>query len=70
MIKSEADAYNFLIFIESWLKPDNSDTTIHIERFSQPFRNDRRNRPGGGVLAYVRETITCKRRHNLEINDL
>ena len=25
---------------------------------------------GSGVLAYVRETITCKRRHDLEINGL
>ena len=70
IIKSEADAYDVLIFIESWLKPDISDTTIHIENFSQPFRNDRRNRLGGGVLAYVRETITCKRLHDLEINAL
>ena len=70
IIRSGADAYDVLIFTESWLKPDISDTTIHIENFSQPFRNDRRNRLEGGVLAYVRETITCKRRHDLEINGL
>ena len=34
IIRSEADAYNVLIFTESWLKPDISDTTIHIENFS------------------------------------
>ena len=70
IIRSEADAYDVLIFTESWLKPDISDTTIHIENFSQPFRNDRRKRLGGCVFAYVRETITCKRRHDLEINAL
>ena len=70
IIRSEADAYDVLIFTENWLKPDISDTTIHIENFSQPFRNDIRNRLGGDVLAYVRETITCKRRHDLEINAL
>ena len=61
MIRSEANANDVLIFTESWLKPDISDITVHIENFSQRFRNDRRSRLGGGVLAYVRETITCKR---------
>ena len=70
IIRSEADAYDVLIFTDSWLKLDISDTTVHIENFSQPFRNDRRNRLGGGVLAYVRESITCKRCHDLEINGL
>ena len=62
-------AYDVLIIIESWLKPDILDATVHIKKFSQPFRNDRRNRLGGDNLAFVHETITCKRRHNLEIND-
>ena len=70
IIRSEADAYDVPLFTESWLKPDISDTTVYIENFSQPFRNDRRNRLGGGVLAYVRESITYKRRHDLEINGL
>ncbi|MCG8113232.1 MAG: reverse transcriptase domain-containing protein, partial [Candidatus Thiodiazotropha taylori] len=70
LIRSEADAYDILIFTESWLKPDIPDTTVYIENFSEPFRNDRRDRLGGGVLAYVRETITCKRRYDLEINGL
>ena len=50
IIRSEADAYDVLIFTDSWLKPDISDTTVHSENFSQPFRNDRRNRLGYGVL--------------------
>ena len=68
IIRSEADAYDVLIFTESWLKPDISDTTVQSENLSQPFRNGRCNRLGGGVLANVRESITCKRRHELEIS--
>ena len=65
MIRSKADAYDVLIIIE----------TGHFRRhcphkkFSQPFRKDRRNRLGGDNLAFVHETITCKRRHDLEIHD-
>ena len=58
------------LYLLGWLKQDISDTTLHTEKFSQPFRNDRRNCLEGGVLAYVRETITYKRRHYLEIKGL
>ena len=31
-----------------------------------PFRTDRNDRPGGGVIVYVRDTLLCKRRVDLE----
>ena len=31
-----------------------------------PFRADRSDRPGGGVIVYVRDTLSCKRRIDLE----
>ena len=70
MIRSEADAYDILIFTEGWPKLEISDITVYIENFSQPFRTGRRVHLGNGFLAYVRETITCKRRRDLEIKDL
>ena len=35
-----------------------------------PFRKDRSDRIGGGVAIYVRETLACKQRQDLEINEL
>ena len=32
-----------------------------------PFRTDRNDRPGGGVIVYVRDTLSCKRRVDLEV---
>ena len=70
LIRGEAEAYDVLIFSESWLKPTVLNDTICIENYLGPFRTDRPDRPGGGVVAYVRETIPCKRRPDLEIQGL
>lgn len=35
-----------------------------------PFRTDRQDRPGGGVVIYARDTCFCKRRSDLEIHGL
>ena len=67
LIRGEAIAHDILIFTESWLKPTINDDSIHIENFLPPFRTDRWERPGGGVIAYVRDTLSCKRRTDLEI---
>ena len=47
-----------------------TDEQIYIEHFKLPFRNDRTGRIGGGVAIFVRDTITCKRRFDLEIRGL
>ena len=70
LIRCEADAYDILVFSESWLKPEITDEQIYIENFKPPFRNDRTGRIGGGVAIFVRDTITCKRRLDLEIRGL
>ena len=67
LIRGEAIAHDILIFTESWLKPTINDDSIHIENFLPPFRTDRWERPGGGVIAYVRDTLSCKWRTYLEI---
>ena len=70
MIKAEADLYDILIFSESWLKPETSDESLLVEYFQAPFRNDRCDRPGGGVIVYVRDSLFCKRRIDLELHGL
>ena len=70
LIRGEADAYDVLIISESWLKPTVPNDTVHNKNYLAPFRTDRPDRPGGGVVAYVRENIPCKRRPDLELRGL
>lgn len=70
IIRCEAQAYDVLVFSESWLKPEISNDSILIENFSPPHRTDRCNRPGGGVIIFVRDSFFCKRRNDLELREL
>ncbi|MEW8545561.1 MAG: reverse transcriptase family protein [Candidatus Thiodiazotropha sp.] len=70
ILRGEAEAYDILVFSETWLKPVINNDSILIENFSPPFRKDRSDRTGGGVAIYVRDTLTCKQRQDLEINGL
>ena len=70
LVEGESLAYDILVFSESWLKQEVRDDSILIENFLQPFRTDRCDRPGGGVVVYVRDTLTCRRRPDLEIRGL
>ena len=70
LVKCESHAYDILIYSESWLKSEIKDNDILIENFLPPYRTDRVDRPGGGVVIYVRDTFLCKRRNDLEIRGL
>ena len=35
-----------------------------------PFRHDRNDRPGGGVIVYTKTPIVSKRRPDLELNGI
>ena len=59
-----------MVFSESWIKPDISDNDIQLESFLSPFRSDRCDRLGGGVVIYVRDAYLCRRRADLELRDL
>ena len=62
LIRAESEAYDIAVYTERWLKPSTSNDDISIENFLPPFRTDRPDRPGGGVVIYVQDTILCKRR--------
>ena len=70
LIRSGANLYDILIFSESWIKSETQNETLYIEHFQPPFRKDRRGRPGGGVIVYVRDTFPCKHRKDLELDSL
>ena len=54
-----ANNYKFdvICVVESWLSPDISDAEIFIPSF-KIFRRDR-NRHGGGILIFVKDTLVC-----------
>ena len=70
LVRTESMAYDIMVFSESWLKPTVSNDSIAIANFHMPFRHDRQDRPGGGVIMYVRDSLYCKRRTDLEIQNL
>ena len=70
LIAAESEAYDLIIISESWLKPEIRSDSISLTNFHSPFRRDRCDRPGGGVVIYVRDNIYCKRRSDLELQGL
>ncbi|MEW8545280.1 MAG: reverse transcriptase family protein, partial [Candidatus Thiodiazotropha sp.] len=70
LLQCEAQAYDVLVFSESWLKPEVDNNSILIENFSPPLRTDRCDRLGGGVIIYVRDSLKYKRRSDLEVRGL
>ena len=67
LIRCEAHAYGILVYSESWLKPEIKNDDISLQSFMPPYRTDRLERPGGGVVIYVRDTFLCRSRDDLEI---
>ena len=63
-------SYDILVFTETWLKPDTCDDDLLISNFDIPYRNDRTDRPGGGVAIDVKTGLNCVRRPDLISGDL
>ncbi|KAK3087298.1 hypothetical protein FSP39_004356 [Pinctada imbricata] len=62
--------FDLLCFTESWLNSDTDDNDIILTGFQKPFRNDRNDRPGGGVIVYAKKNVYCKRRYDFELPGL
>ena len=63
LIKFEADAYDVLVFSESWLKPEVRDENISIEIFLPPFRTGaivlvEASLSTSGTLSYANVALT------------
>ena len=69
LIEAESEAYDVLVFSESWLKPGIKNDSVYLNNFHPPFRTDRSDRPGG-VVIYVLDSIYWKRRSNLVVQGL
>ena len=70
LVETESLAYDVMVYSESWLKPTVSNDSVTIANVHKPFRCDREERLGGGVIIYVRDSYYCKRSNDLEILNL
>ena len=71
-IAAEYSCHDILSFTETWLHPNTcTDDDIRIASFRcPPFRRDRLDRRGGGVIVYIKENIYCVYRPDLHVGDL
>ncbi|KAK3094860.1 hypothetical protein FSP39_007176 [Pinctada imbricata] len=70
VINAELKHFDILSFTESWLNDSILDTEILLDNFDPPFRKDRNDKPGGGVLVFCKDYLCSKRRNDLEINGI
>lgn len=70
LLAVEAQPYEILVFSETWLNHNIQNDDLQIPNFSPPFRCDRRDRIGGGVAIYVRDTIHAVQRQDLLLEGL
>jgi hypothetical protein len=71
-IKCHLTEYDVITLSETWLTPDIDSENFMIPGYQRPFRRDRIVGPPGygGVLAWVSDQIACKRREDLERDDM
>jgi hypothetical protein len=70
ILQVESQAYDILVFTETWLNKNISNEELFIQNFQPPYRCDRIGRTGGGVAIYVRDNIIAIERSDLFVNGL
>ena len=63
-------SFDVLAFTETWLSNDTSTSDIAFANYQTPFRKDRPTDRHGGVIVYVKDTVSARRRQDLEVNDV
>ena len=66
LLQSENNQIHVFGLSESKLSSIHPDSGFLINGFQIPFRRDRQENAGGGVLVYVKDGVCCKRRADLE----
>ena len=69
-LQVELSHFDVIALSETWLNPSISDDDIMFQNFQKPFRKDRIHNNYGGFIIYVKENIACKRRQDLENNQI
>ena len=69
VLQYEIQPFDIFVFTETWLNNEINSHNLKITNYSEPYRHDRTDR-AGGVAIYVKDNLACKRRLDLEIQDL
>lgn len=69
VLQYEIQPFDIFVFTETWLNNEINSHDLKITNYSVPYRYDRTDR-AGGVAIYVKDNLACKRRPDLEIQDL
>ena len=67
---AEFSFFDILSFSETWLHDEFSSNELIFPSFHPPERKDRNDDRYGGVILYVKNTLSYIRRHDLEPNRL
>lgn len=71
LVLTEFSTHDILSFSESWLGRHVDDNLLRLPGYKfPPFRRDRPDRQGGGVIVYVKDHINCKLRPDLNVGDI
>ena len=66
LLQSEKNLIHVFGISETKLNEVHPDTSFEISGYQKPFRRDRKENSGGGLLVYVKEGVCCSRRVDLE----
>lgn len=69
MLQSNFNKIHMLGLSETKLSDHHAESVFEINGYQKPFRKDR-NSNGGGLIVYVKNGISCVRRHDLELDTL
>ena len=67
---SEFSYFDIISFNETWLHNEVYDSDLLFPSFSPPARKDRVHNRYGGVLVYIKDSISYSRRLDLELYPL
>ena len=69
ILQYEMQMFDIFFFTETWINSTIKSSDLKIVNFKEPFRGDSESR-SGGVAIYVKDSIECARRCNLEVQNL
>ena len=70
LLTSGENKIQILGLSETKLRDYHPDAIFEVDGFQKTFRRDRKENGGGGILLYVKNDVCCKRRSDLENDQL
>ena len=70
MLSSDQNKIHIFGLSETKLQSFHPDNIYEIDGYQKPFRRDRKEKQGGGILLYAKNGVSCQRRSDLEHENL